>query len=619
MCGARESPDSCRLMNRAFFRDVGSLLQGRERRTLFWLVGLVAVTAIVETVGVAAILPFMSLVAAPELTLSSPRFASLADAIGATSARETLIVVGLGVLLLLAVSTSLSAITSWSLLRFANRQGHRLIMRLLVSYLGQPYVFFLGRNSAELVKTLFADTGRITQYVLVPCLQIASRGMSALCITALLFVVEARLAALVVLVLGSGYALAYLLVRGVIARAGGTSLRSAAQRATYAHDTLGGIKEIKVQGRESFFLKRVETSSMAWSDAQAALQILSAVPRYAIELLAFGAVLVLTVYVLWNSNQPATYLPMLALYAFAGLRLMPALQQIFTAAASLRFSAPALKSVLSDLACPAHDHVANDSQDAMIFGRAIEVKSVSFQYPGTQTFQLRNVNLTIPKNSSVAFVGRTGCGKTTLVDILIGLLSPAEGMLTVDDTRIDSSNVGMWRRRIGYVSQHIFLCDGSVASNIAFGVEDEDVDTKRLRAAARSASLGEFMETLPDGYDTLVGERGVRLSGGQRQRIGIARALYHEPDLLVFDEATSALDSGTEAAVMDAIDYLAGSKTIILVAHRISTVRRCDVIHLMESGQIVDSGSFDELFARSQQFRQLAGDGQAEAQTREIG
>jgi ABC-type multidrug transport system fused ATPase/permease subunit len=491
-------------------------------------------------------------------------------------------------------------------------------MRLLASYMEQPYVFFLGRNSAELVKTLFTDTARITQYALVPCLQIVSKGMSALCITALLFAIEPTLAALVVAVLGTGYLLAYILVRGVIAREGRTSLRSAAERATRAHEALGGIKEIKLLGQELYFLKRVQESSLAWSGAQAALQILSGIPRYAIELLSFGAVLVLTVYVLWTSPEPSRYLPMLALYAFAGLRLMPALQQIFTATANLRFSVPAVKAVLSDLAVHAQEQVASDPLEAIPFERAIQVRSLFFRYPGAQGFQLRNINLMIRKNSAVAFVGSTGCGKTTLVDILMGLLSPVEGEVLVDDFKIDQATAGRWRCRIGHVPQQIFLCDGSIASNIAFGVEDDGVDCERLHTAARAANLHLFVQTaLAARYDTPIGERGVRLSGGQRQRIGIARALYREPEVLVLDEATSALDAETEAAVMDAIDNLAGKKTLILIAHRVTTVRRCDVIYLMENGEIVDSGSYEELLERSQRFRQFAGVGWAHAQTNE--
>jgi ABC-type multidrug transport system fused ATPase/permease subunit len=239
---------------------------------------------------------------------------------------------------------------------------------------------------------------------------------------------------------------------------------------------------------------------------------------------------------------------------------------------------------------------------------------LSFRYPGAKNLQLRSINLRIQKNSAVAFVGSTGCGKTTLVDILMGLLIPIEGEVWVDDIKIDRTTVNKWRRRIGHVAQQVFLCDGSITNNIAFGVEDNEVDHERVKAAARAANLHDFVEgSLPAGYDTPVGERGARLSGGQRQRVGIARALYRESEVLVFDEATSALDAGTEAAVMDAIENLAGKKTIVLIAHRISTVRRCDVIHVMEKGQITESGSYDELLARNARFRELAGISGADA------
>jgi ABC-type multidrug transport system fused ATPase/permease subunit len=590
-----------------FLEDLGRLLQSKDRKALFRLMVLTGTTAILETIGVAAVLPFLSLAANPDAAMTAPSLRWLAGVTNAASTRELLLVFGIGVLFLLLLSSSLSALASWAMVRFAHRQGQRLTIKLLASYMAQPYVFFLDRNSARLVKTLFTDTSRVTQYVLVPCLQIASRAFSALFMTVLLFIVEPVLAMLIVGVLGGAYAVAYLLVRGTIVRAGRTSLDAAAERATQAQQALGGIKEIKLIGGEHYFLRKVEEPSLAWSDAQAALQVLSAVPRYAIESLVFGAVLLVTVYFLWDSDQPTQILPMLALYAFAGLRLIPALQQIFASAANLRFSIPALRTVLADLS---HQPAlaGYGAGERLRFDDSIEFINVSFRYPNAKEPQLSNISLRIRKHSTVAFVGTTGCGKTTLVDILMGLLSPTDGELRVDGIRIDDSTVRRWQIQIGHVAQQIFLADASIATNVAFGVDREAIDQRQVEAAARTANLHEFIKQgLPDGYETSVGERGIRLSGGQRQRVGIARALYRDPEVLVFDEATSALDAETEAAVMEAISALSGKKTIILIAHRISTVRRCETIHLMEHGQIVDSGSYEQLFARSRKFRQLSG------------
>ena len=590
-----------------FLQDLRTLVQPRERKALLRLMALTGTAAVLETIGVAAVLPFLSLAANPEAAATAPSLQWLAGWFDAASTKELLVFFGLGVLVLLLVSSGLSALASWALVRFAHRQGQRLTIQLLAAYMGQPDVFFLERNSARLVKTLFTDTARVTQFLLVPCLQIASRSLSALFMMVLLFVVEPVLAMLIVGVLGGAYAAAYLLVRGTIIRAGRTSLDAAAERATQAQQALGGIKEIKLIGAERYFLRKVEVPSLAWSDAQAALQVLSAIPRYAIESLVFGGVLLVTVYFLWEAERPAQILPMLALYAFAGLRLIPALQQIFTSAANVRFSIPALRTVLADLANQ-RTLVGYAAAERLRFEDAIEFRDVSFRYPTAREAQLSNVSLRIRKHSTVAFVGTTGCGKTTLVDILMGLLSPTAGELRVDGTRIDESSVRQWQSGIGHVAQQIFLADDSIASNIAFGIDSEAVDHARVEAAARAANLHEFIDrALPLRYGTAVGERGIRLSGGQRQRVGIARALYRDPEVLVFDEATSALDVETEAAVMDAISALSGKKTIVMIAHRLSTVRRCDAIYLMERGRIVDSGTYEQLFARNRKFRQLSG------------
>jgi ABC-type multidrug transport system fused ATPase/permease subunit len=345
--------------------------------------------------------------------------------------------------------------------------------------------------------------------------------------------------------------------------------------------------------------------SLRWADAQTKAQALGQLPRYAVETIAFSLILLLAIYLLGKGSGMGELLPVLGLYAFAGYRLMPALQQVFAGFALMRNSQASLDAVMADLQ-PRADSQAATRRERIPIKESVELAEARYQYPGAAAWALQPVTLRIPRNSSVALVGATGCGKTTVVDLLMGLLHPTGGCLRVDGVEVGEHNVRAWQRSIGHVPQQIFLCDDTIARNIALGLPDGELDRARVEQAARIARLHEFVAGLPKGYDTMVGDRGIRLSGGQRQRIGIARALYDDPDLLVLDEATSALDNVTENAVFEALQALAGRKTIVMVAHRLTTVRSCNLVCVMEHGRIVERGSYDELMRSSQRFRSLA-------------
>jgi len=311
-------------------------------------------------------------------------------------------------------------------------------------------------------------------------------------------------------------------------------------------------------------------------------------------------------YLIAQSGSFASAMPIIALYAFAGYRLMPALQQIYGAVTQLRFAGPALDALHADLMIlqPAHP---NPSQDDIVLKQAITLNDVQYRYPNAPQLALKNLSLTIPAKSTVGLVGTTGSGKTTTVDLILGLLEAQQGTLEVDGQVITEHNRRPWQRAIGYVPQQIYLADDTVAANIAFGVNAKDIDQHAVERAAKIANLHDFVASeLPQQYQTTVGERGVRLSGGQRQRIGIARALYHNPQVLILDEATSALDNLTEQAVMEAVHNLGHEITVILIAHRLSTVRQCDRIYLLERGEVRTSGTYDELIASNQQFAAMA-------------
>lgn len=562
-----------------------------------------------ESIAVASIMPFLAMLFHPELANTDPRLAKLAALLATHSQSELLAYIGMMVLIVIVASNGFSAATTWLMLRFANRQGHGLSVRLLASYLARPYTFFLDHHTAALQKNVFSEVQHVTGGVLVPLAQIVAKTSVVVFICALLVLINPLMAVIVAAILGGAYAALYKFVRATLHTVGRESVEAGTLRARHGIESLAGAKEIKLLGREGTFITRFAQPSLRLADAQTKGQALALLPRYAVETVAISLILALAIYLLGSGRERGQLLPLLGLYAFAGYRLMPALQMIFAGLASMRHGTAALDVVLGDLSFEPYKPKteADAAQQARLPLRGeVAFVDVHFKYPGESNWALGPLNLRIPRNSSIAFVGTTGCGKTTAVDLLMGLLTPGEGRVEVGGVVITDANARQWQRNIGHVSQQIFLCDDTIARNIALGLPDEQINWDQVEQAARLARLHEFVGTLPKRYQTEIGDRGVRLSGGQRQRIGIARALYSDPDLLVLDEATSALDNVTENAVFEALQALAGRKTVVMVAHRLSTVRACDRICVMEQGQIVEQGRYEDLMGSSSRFRALA-------------
>jgi ABC-type multidrug transport system fused ATPase/permease subunit len=587
------------------------LLPAAAWREFYWLCLLAAASGLCETAGVASVIPFLAVLAQPDLALADPRIAAFVGFFGIVHGPAALALLGALVLLVLVATNAIAAMTTLKMLRFANRHGHTLAVRLLELYLRQPYAFILQRHTAELQKNVLSEVYRITAGILVPGVQMIAKSFVVLFLLIFLLVADPVLALTVGLILGASYFTVFRVIRGLLLAAGRESVDSGTSRARHAQESLSGFKEIKLLAREREFVATFAASSLRWADAQAKAQALAALPRYAVEIVAFGFVLAVAIYLLATAGTVAQVLPMLGLYAFAGYRLIPALEQVFAGWVALRYGGATLEAVLRDLEMggSAATGVGRKPGAAIPFAREVALEGVGYRYPGAQEWAVRGLSLRIQRNASVAVVGPTGCGKTTVIDLLMGLLAPVEGRLTVDGAAIGGSQASDWQARIGHVSQQIFLCDEAVARNIAFGVPAGEIDMARVEAAARLARLHDFVVDLPQAYATVVGERGIRLSGGERQRIGIARALYNDPELLILDEATSALDNATESAVREALRALAGRKTVVMVAHRLSSVRDCDLIYVMEAGRIVAQGTYDELIASSPHFRALAASG----------
>jgi ABC-type multidrug transport system fused ATPase/permease subunit len=371
------------------------------------------------------------------------------------------------------------------------------------------------------------------------------------------------------------------------------------------NEAFGATKEIKVGGLEQIYIKLFSNSAKVFSRNQSSSQVIAQLPRFILEALVFAGILLIVVYLMSQTGSFNSAIPTVSLYVFAGYRLMPALQQMYASLTSLSFVGPSVDKLTEDLK-NLKPFNSNQDQSILSLNKKIILKNIYYNYPNASRTTLKDINLSIPANSIVGFVGPTGSGKTTVVDIILGLLEPQRGTLEVDGKIITQQNSRSWQRSIGYVPQQIFLSDDTIAANIAFGLELKDFNQKAVEDAAKVANIHNFvLEELPKQYQTKIGERGVRLSGGQRQRIGIARALYHNPKVLVLDEATSALDNQTEKVIMDAINNLTKHVTIILIAHRLSTIKKCDQIFLLENGEIKNQGTYEELIIINKNFKKL--------------
>ena len=593
-------------------RDIFMLLTPSERRTGLLLLGMILIMAFMETAGVASVMPFLAVLGNPDIVQENAFLSWLYETGGFADTAAFVFALGVGALAFMVFAAVWRMLTKLSTAYYIQMRGHYLSARLLSAYLHQPYEFFLGRNSADLSKAVLSEVQMFLNGVLRPVMQLVTYALVSVTLLVFLLLVDYVVALVAAAIILGFYSAVYLSIRGLTERNGRARVAAYRLRFTVASEALGGIKEVKVFGLESAYLDRFIEPSERQARYQALNAALSQIPRFVIEIVAFGGIILLTLFLMSTSDSLGEVLPVLGLYAFAGYRLLPALQTVYASLVQLRFGMPTARVLGADMTERERDRIESHrvSAESRVAPReSIRLEDVSFRYRGAREEALKHIDLEIPVNTSVGIVGETGAGKSTLVDLVLGLVEPTGGRLFVDGRPLHDVGVGRWQAALGYVPQHIYLADDTIAANIAFGCAPDEIDRERGERAARLASLHDFIVSqLQDGYEAVVGERGVRLSGGQRQRIGIARALYRDPDVLLFDEATSALDNRTEADVMDAVSRLRGSKTLIIIAHRLSTVRDCDQILYLERGQVVGKGSFDGLYAENQGFREFVGE-----------
>lgn len=558
------------------FRKIWDVLTPADRRKALTVLGLVVLMALSETAGVLSIMPFLSVLSRPDVVGESPWLQSVYKASGLTDMRHFTIALGVASMAVVVASSLFKVITQHTINRFIHLQRHSISARLLGKYLDQPYTFFLSRNSSELSKNILSETDQLLFNLVQPLAQMIAQGAVILAMGLLIVLYDPAMALGVLLVVALLYGMIYGLVRKRLARIGAARMIANRDRYQACNEALGGIKDVKVTHSATAYMQRFNCASRDYSRHLAANDTLSQTPLYLVEAVGYTGLIVISLVLLLRSGDVAQVLPAIGLYGFAAYRMLPAAQIVYRGFAKVRFSSPALDAIHRDLMLP--DAEEAPSKAILVPQREIRLQGTRFAYPSTPDKPvLDNFDLVIPVNTSVGIVGKSGAGKSTVMDLLLGLLQPQVGSLSIDGVAVTADNVANWQRAVGYVPQHIFLSDASVAENIAFGVAKANINMQAVERAARAAQIHDFIVTeLPQAYDTFVGERGIRLSGGQRQRIGIARALYRDPPVLFFDEASSALDSSTEAKVNEAINLLTSSKTIVVITHKDSVLKLCD-------------------------------------------
>lgn len=590
-------------------RNIFALLTPAQKRRFFYLQFLVVAMSVTEIFGVASIIPFMTLVGDMDQLKQDTIIAQIYQASGIASESEFVFLLGLGVLIMLFISSVLSMFTIWRLLMFANKIGMEIADRLYSHYLKQDWLFHASGSSAQLTKKIATEITRVIAGILMPLMHMNAKIVFSLLMSISLFLYDPKVAITGLSVFAIAYFFLFRVVRMRLYRNGLTLSEVNERRFRLMNEGFGGIKDILLLGRDSNLINNFYETGLKFAYSNGNNATLSQVPRYFMELVAFGSMILLILYLLVNhSGNLGIILPILSVYALASIKLLPSLQQIYTSFAIIRANIAAFESIKDDLidSVPTKKTPMATNTNHLSPKKNISLENVSFQYPGKQDLAISNVNISIEANSLVGIVGPSGSGKSTLIDILLGLIKPNQGQLKIDDIIVSNENRRSWQNTIGFVAQSIFLSEGTIAENVAFGIPDDQINLNQVEQALKLAHLTELVRDLKDGIHTKVGERGVMLSGGQRQRIGIARALYHRAEVLIFDEATSSLDGITEKMIMEAIHDFSGKKTIILIAHRLKTIEKCDNIFFIDEGHIVDQGTYQELIERNEHFKKMA-------------
>ncbi|XCN74197.1 MAG: ABC transporter ATP-binding protein [Candidatus Electrothrix aestuarii] len=576
---------------------------------LFLFLGMIT-GALLETFSIGIIPAFIGAAIQPEKIMQYAPAKAVLEFLGITDTRSLLLWGCLGLLVVFALKTVFLCVQYYFQIKFVQNRRFRLTHRLFTAYMTAPYQFHIQRNSSELFSNTINEVAQIMSTVLMPVLMLTMQTVIMTAILVMLFAVQPDMTLVAILLLGIAGGGFQWVVKNRLITYSRIAQEHRKRMIQSIQQGLGVIKELQILRREKNFIQALKCSMWKTIKAGRFQALTNRVTTPYMEFVAVFSLLSVTILLLLTGAKPQTVAPTLALFAVSFVKLKANISQIVNAVNQIRFGLVSIDPVYNDLKLLERSNekvslATTSALQPLHFSTDIRVENVNYRYPNCEEYALKNIDLCLPKGRCVALVGQTGSGKTTLVDIILGLLEPESGCITADNCNIQA-NLAAWQTNIGYIPQFIYLTDDSIRRNIALGIDDGRIDENQVGSALRAAQLESFVQTLPQGLDTIVGEGGVKLSGGQRQRIGIARALYHNPDILIMDEATSALDNATEKAVVGAINQLRGDKTIIMIAHRLSTIQNSDTLYFMKNGRIEMSGTYEELIKDHNGFRKMA-------------
>lgn len=570
-------------------------IDSRRRKQFFALLGLTFFSSLAEVISLGAVLPFIGIITQPEKVLASPWLAKVVQAFGITSAAELVLPLTIIFAFAALVACGLRLLLLWVSIRLGNEIGSDLSVDVYRRTLYQKYSVHIARSSSEIISGITQKVSTATS-VLISLVAVITASLLFVAIMTTLLVIDPIVAIVAAIIFGSAYYLIAWLTRRRLIDNSQSIAKEQTQVVKALQEGLGAIRDVLLDGTQKIYCNIYQKAILQLQRASGENTFINQAPRYAMEALGMALISILVLALSHRSGGVAAALPVLAMLAVGAQRLLPLMQQLYGNWSVVAGSSATLMEVLSLLDQPLPSHANNINLKPIQLKESIKFKDVSFQYAAGSPFVLDGVNLTIPKGSRIGVIGSTGSGKSTAVDLLMGLLEPTSGVILIDGNVIDSNNRVSWQRTVAHVPQSIFLTDATIAENIAFGIPLNQIDMDKVLYAAQQSQIAEFIDSRPEGYGAVVGERGVRLSGGQRQRIGIARALYKQASVLIFDEATSALDNETEQSVMNAIEALSEELTLIIVAHRLSTLSKCDAVITIDGGRVTLKNSHNKNF-----------------------
>ena len=566
------------------------LLTQEERKHSIFLLIMITIMAILDMLGVASILPFITILTNQDIIQTNiilKNIYKFSNQFGVNSNEEFLVVFGIFVFFLLLISLAFKTVTTYFEIRFVHMREYSIGKRLMEGYLNQPYSWFISAHSSDIGKNILSEVHQLIRSGVNPLINLISNFMIVFVLVILLIVVNPKIALIVGITLGSSYVIIFYFVKSYLNRIGKKRFLNNQLRYKTTLEAFGAIKEVKVNGLKEKYINNFEQYAKNFAKTETNSILVSQMPRFILEAIAFGGILLLMLYIILQTGSLNQGLPIISLYAFAGYRLLPSLQRIYSSVTNITYIKSSLDKLYYDLKLFNNNKkIKNPNYFNLNFNKEINLNNVSFKYQNSSKEILQNIDLNIPKNSKIGIIGATGSGKTTLVDIILGLLKPTEGTLEVDGKKITNKNFEEWQSLVGYAPQFIYLLDKTIEENIAFGEKTKKINKDKVQEVAQISKIHDFINELPEKYLTNVGERGVRLSGGQIQRIGIARALYRDPKLLVLDEATNSLDYNTEQEVISGINNIKKDITIISIAHRINNLKEYDFIYKVEGAKL---------------------------------